>query len=1303
MQMWIVKTDASGSQQWNRDFGGTGFDDCRDIVLMQDGGYMIAGCKDLLGNGDCDMWLLRISSAGDSLWSRTFGGPGDDRCYSLQQTSDGGWVMAGLTSSYGAGNYDFWVLKTDVNGDSLWSHTFGGGGADGCNSVRQTMDGGYVLAGWNGTYGPSNDDYWLIKLDANGNYQWDRTLGWIGNDRAYTVRQTLSGGYLLCGYSYQGGAPGYELWLEKTDGHGSPEWSCGFGGGNEEDGLAFEQTFDGGFIFAGFTDSFDSGGGQDMWLVRTGPEILPPVPQVPPGTLWTQTHGGSGDETAMTMIESSDQGYVMAGATRSFTAGSDDFWLLKTDSDGDSLWSNRFGGGGSEWCSSVIETQDGGFALAGNSSSFTAGGSDMWLVKTNSAGDSTWAKRFGGSSNDDCFCMIQTSDYGYALAGYSVSFSAGGSDFWLVKTNANGDSLWSRRYGGSGNEECEQVLQTSDGGYVLAGFTTSFGSGWRDYWIVKTNSVGDSLWSRTYGGINYETATQIALTPDGGYLLSGHAAGSGGVNKNIWLVKTDSAGNLQWSRLIGTGTEELSFSLQSDLSGGYVIAGVQGPSGSENGWLVRINENGDSLWSQTYGGGAPDEFYSVIHVSDGSYVIAGYSQSSGAGGRDFWLVKTQAEASPYRIQWTDTTGGSWFDWNNWNPARIPEANDTVFITRSGDYSVTIPANAEVGQFILGSGLPDDTTVQTLSVLCNACSLSVNDNSLINYNGQLTADLSASIVLANNALTLTDSGEVALADQSSLHLGSTNTFDIAEGKLTLSDDADITNGGLVRNSGSILRNGLGTSTINANYQDTAAPEDTSLIVNGGTLFLDSPDSTIVISNVAIAPGAELALTYAQFEASATVSGEGTLTLEEGNSDLAAAFPFHGNLTLAGGTLNFHPPAIASLDTLRIESGTNFSSTVALNVSAARMSGSTISANLNINNRFDWSAGQYLGSPGSSITINPGVDLFVSGPASKSLNTRNLVIDGAADISGSGVFTLINGSSITVGSGGTLLLGDSVTISAPLDSLINQGEITIQTVQDTCILDLFLWNNPAGRTPGTVDILSDSKATFRRARNDGTIKLREHAHLSVVNRFINNALSDMGEGSVCFMNDSLLNLPSGTLYLAGDAAITGTGVIENSGSIYRRSGASRTPSLCNITTEFHNLSGTGYLAVEVDTLALTNPVADNAGVINIYTDATLQVASTFENLPGGVIQGGGDMSIVIRNLTIVRQGNSVQLLWTRVPGEVQYYDIYRATLPSEDLGQYSVIGRVYYDEETTVYSYTTPMGSREKAFYRVVIVR
>jgi hypothetical protein len=101
--------------------------------------------------------------------------------------------------------------------------------------------------------------------------------------------------------------------------------------------------------------------------------------------------------------------------------------------------------------------------------------------------------------------------------------------------------------------------------------------------------------------------------------------------------------------------------------------------------------------------------------------------------------------------------------------------------------------------------------------------------------------------------------------------------------------------------------------------------------------------------------------------------------------------------------------------------------------------------------------------------------------------------------------------------------------------------------------------------------------------------------------------------------------------------------------------------------------------------------------------LQVASTFENLPGGVIQGGGDMSIVIRNLTIVRQGNSVQLLWTRVPGEVQYYDIYRATLPSEDLGQYSVLGRGYYDEETTVYSYTTPMGSREKAFYRVVIVR
>ncbi len=360
----------------------------------------------------------------DSLWSRTYGGSSTDRCYSVQQTTDGGYILGGDTYSYGAGSYDFWLVKTNANGDSLWSRTFGGSDNDRCYSVQQTTDGGYILGGLTYSYGAGQADIWLVKTDANGDTTWTRTFGGSNWDYCYSVQQTSDGGYVLGG---------------KTDSYGA--------------------------------------GSEDFWLVKTDANG---------DTLWTRTFGGSGSDPCHSVQQTTDGGYILGGFTGSYGAGSFDFWLVKTDVSGTEEWRSTFGGSSSEACYSVQQTSDGGYILGGKTDSYGAGGSDFWLVKTDANGDSLWSRTFGGSSFDECWSVQQTTDGGYILGGFTESYGAGNYDFWLVGADANGDSLWSHPFGGSDYDFCQSVQQTTDGDYILGGITSSYGAGSNDFWLVKT-------------------------------------------------------------------------------------------------------------------------------------------------------------------------------------------------------------------------------------------------------------------------------------------------------------------------------------------------------------------------------------------------------------------------------------------------------------------------------------------------------------------------------------------------------------------------------------------------------------------------------------------------------------------------------------------------------------------------------------------------------------------------------------------------------------------------------------------------
>ncbi|MBU0769630.1 MAG: hypothetical protein KJ687_11130, partial [Proteobacteria bacterium] len=332
----------------------------------------LGGKTNFFGAGSWDFWVVKTDASGDCTWSRTFGGNNFDQCFSVEHTTDGGYVFGGYTWSFGAGLMDFWIVKTNANGDSLWSRTFGGSRNDICYSVQQTADGGYILGGRTESFGYGLSDFWVMKTDVNGDSVWSRTFGGIGEDDCHSVQQTADGGYIFAGCTESYGVGYYDFWLIKTDPYGTVEWHHTFGGISYDVCLSVQQTTDGGYICGGYTDSFGAGY-EDFWLLRVDANG---------DSLWSRTFGGSGEDVCYSILKTDDDGYVLGGYTSSYGAGSKDIWLLKTDDNGMEVWSRTFGGDRNDYCSSLQRATDGGYILGGRTYSFGAGSYDFWLVKT---------------------------------------------------------------------------------------------------------------------------------------------------------------------------------------------------------------------------------------------------------------------------------------------------------------------------------------------------------------------------------------------------------------------------------------------------------------------------------------------------------------------------------------------------------------------------------------------------------------------------------------------------------------------------------------------------------------------------------------------------------------------------------------------------------------------------------------------------------------------------------------------------------------------------------------------------------
>jgi len=371
----ITITFGEESVIWNKTYGGTNNDDCFSVVKANDGGYMLAGDTSSFGAGETDIWLIKTDTNGNVEWNKTYGGAASDDAQ-FMIADDDGYIIAGRTYSFGEGNADLWLIKTDFMGNMIWNHTYGGSEDEWMWSMVKTSDGGYALVGRTNSFGSGLNDFWLVKTDSAGLLEWNKTIGEIGDDRGRFIVNTSDGGFLLLGWTNSSGLGAIDYWLVKTDSYGNPQWN--------------------------------------------------------------KTYGGEGIERGTSIAKTDDNGYVLIGNTYSFGAGASDIWIIKTDGNGNPIWNRTYGGADSEGAPSILPTDDGGYAFAGYTYSFGSGDQDVWLVKTDSLGNEQWNQTYGGTASETSHSLLKSDQGGYVLAGFSASYGLGDTDVWLIKTDAQG-------------------------------------------------------------------------------------------------------------------------------------------------------------------------------------------------------------------------------------------------------------------------------------------------------------------------------------------------------------------------------------------------------------------------------------------------------------------------------------------------------------------------------------------------------------------------------------------------------------------------------------------------------------------------------------------------------------------------------------------------------------------------------------------------------------------------------------------------------------------------------------------------
>ena len=400
-----------------------------------------------------------------------------------------------------------------------------------------------------------------------------------------------------------------------------------------------------------------------------------------------KNYGGSKNDVANAVVKTLDGGAVVLGYTQSIngdisdkTVENFDFWVLKLDAESNIQWSKTFGGTNDDRGNDIIQTNDGGYAVLGYSTSSdqdvseNAGSQDFWMIKLNANGSISWSKTFGYTGADFGTTLLQTADNSYLITGVlDVTASGGqgnsqrhaGGDIWAIKLSENGELQWSKYFGGSFTDTPFGVVETEDHNFIIAGSSDSGdvdisnNNGSYDFWVLKIASNGSLLWERSFGGSEIDEGRAITTTNDGNFIIVGdtRSADKDVSNNNgaadVWIIKMNTDGNLIWEKTIGGTSFDVARSVSKTQDGGFIISGSSRSldnsftnQGQNDALLLKIDSEGNGVWKQTIGGAEIDFFYDSVQLNDASIIAVGETNSSNGdltenkGFSDALIIKT---------------------------------------------------------------------------------------------------------------------------------------------------------------------------------------------------------------------------------------------------------------------------------------------------------------------------------------------------------------------------------------------------------------------------------------------------------------------------------------------------------------------------------------------------------------------------------------------------------------------------------------------------------------------------------------
>ncbi|MFC1978542.1 PKD domain-containing protein [Chloroflexota bacterium] len=707
--IWLVKTNTTLDTQWQQTYG-TAYPDRGNSVIEDDTGFVIGGFQGDGGTGDG--WLIHTNSTGTKDWdvvggwltkevysvvqtsdngyilgtdngikkttaassppSESWTAVTGNPYYSVQQTTDGGYIGVGTTNAPD-GTTDIILTKLSSSGVEEWGYTYSSDSLvpdielepselpyDYGRHVVQTADGGYAVVGQTETiehddtmfYGSGGHDLWLLKVNASGVLQWDLALGGDDDDSGQHIIETSDNDLLVSGSATVGGVK--KMWVVKVHGDFTPptpsftytpdspvfvgqqvrfnaaastdadgtittyEWD--FGDGNSGTGVTADHTYRSPGTYTATLAVTDNDG--------TTRSVSDDITVAELGTAWERVIDGSEPNAGLSIVEAHDGGYVIAGYTINGASGGSapDGWLLKVNDDSTIAWERKFADYENsvptniQALESVAQTADGGYIMTGKTHLGTH--SDLWLIKTAGDGTPDWYKTFGGSYNDEGHAVAQTSDGGYIITGFtSTAVDSNTHSVWLIKTNGSGVEIWNQTFDDADDDyRGYAVAQTFDGGYVIA--TDGSGNG-TDIDLIKTNDTGVAQWTHTWDGTSpYAGGRWIAETADRGFVVVGTWNGS------TMLGKVNVSGAEQWAYTYDDGTNAAYGQHAAQTpNGGYIIAGYSLPV-KDDCYLVKTDASGNKEWEKKFGTTAEyEEGSGVLALSDGSY-IAMYNRST---------------------------------------------------------------------------------------------------------------------------------------------------------------------------------------------------------------------------------------------------------------------------------------------------------------------------------------------------------------------------------------------------------------------------------------------------------------------------------------------------------------------------------------------------------------------------------------------------------------------------------------------------------------------------------------------------